>query len=249
MKKKFNIGVHRYPGILLTVLCMSIFFSGCGSNGLIYQLAAEDDDTDEAEAVSTTEDDGQTNNASEKTSEAVHEEMEQTDNTVNEKETVFVYVCGAVLNSGVYELAAGSRIYQAIDAAGGFTEEAAERMLNLASEVTDGQQITVYTQAEVDAGLAADALGTDGAENVTGTVDSVQNFAGNTVSASSGGKINLNTASLEELQTLSGIGESRAQAIITYRETHGGFTSIDEIKNISGIKEKVFEKIKEEIEV
>ena len=144
-----------------------------------------------------------------------------------------VHVCGEVVNPGIYELPAGSRIYEAVKAAGGFTENAAEESVNLASPIEDGVQIRIYSKDEAET-LAAGAAPFDGFE------------------ASGEGKepvVNLNTATKEELMTLSGIGESRAEDIIRYREENGGFQNIEDIMKVSGIKDAAFQKIKDRITV
>lgn len=141
--------------------------------------------------------------------------------------TVFVYVCGAVNAPGVYELAAGARVFEAVALAGGMTEEASAESVNQARSVTDGEQIYVPTADE------AKAQGTGVGEN--------------TVTEGTDKKININTAGKEELMTLTGIGEAKAQSILDYREEHGGFGSIEELMQIEGIKEGVFNKIKQDI--
>ena len=144
-----------------------------------------------------------------------------------------VHVCGEVANPGIYELPAGSRIYEAVKAAGGFTENAEEESVNLASPIEDGVQIRIYSKEEAET-LAAGAAPFDGFE------------------ASGEGKepvVNLNTATKEELMTLSGIGESRAEDIIRYREENGGFQNIEDIMKVSGIKDAAFQKIKDRITV
>ena len=144
-----------------------------------------------------------------------------------------VHVCGEVVNPGIYELPAGSRIYEAVKAAGGFTENAAEESVNLASPIEDGVQIRIYSKDEAET-LAAGAAPFDGFE------------------ASGEGKepvVNLNTATKEELMTLSGIGESRAEDIIRYREENGGFQNIEDIMKVPGIKDAAFQKIKDRITV
>ena len=133
-----------------------------------------------------------------------------------------------------HTLPGGSRVVQAVEAAGGFLPDAEEKILNLARKIEDGEQITVWTREE--------------AENMEITETPQQNTGG-TEQASGSGKVNLNTAGKEELMTLSGIGESRADAIIAYREANGPFGSIEEIMNIEGIKGKMFEKIRGSIEV
>lgn len=139
-------------------------------------------------------------------------------------EKICVYVCGEVKNPGVYELEAGARVAEAVEAAGGMTEEAAESRLNLAEHMTDGQKIEVPSK-EQEGQLKEEAFG------------------------QGSGLVNLNTASAEQLTTLRGIGESKAEDILNYREAHGGFRSIEELMQIPGIKERVFEKIKDQITV
>ncbi len=139
-----------------------------------------------------------------------------------------VYVCGAIQNPGVYEVPEGSRLYEVVDLAGGMLEDADDMYLNLAREVRDGEQIVILTSEQT--------LGADGSVR-TETFDGMQ------------GLVNINTASVEELTTLTGIGESRAEAIIEYRERNGGFDTIDAIMRVSGIKEALFAKIKDRITV
>ena len=152
----------------------------------------------------------------------------------SEKSGVYVYICGAVIKPGVYELSEDSRIYEAVDAAGGFTENAARESVNLASKVSDGMQITIYNKEEA-ASLPAgsgSAVGNTGQGGTSGS-----------------GLVNLNTATKEELMTLKGIGEAKAEDIIRYREKSGGFKKIEDIMKISGIKEAGFQKIKDNITV
>ena len=152
----------------------------------------------------------------------------------SEKNGVYVYICGEVANPGVYELSEDSRIYEAVDAAGGFTENAARESVNLASKVSDGMQITIYNKEEA-ASLPAGSGAAGGSSGQNGT--------------SSSGLVNLNTATKEELMTLKGIGEAKAEDIIRYREKSGGFKKIEDIMKISGIKEAGFRKIKDDITV
>lgn len=152
----------------------------------------------------------------------------------SEKSGVYVYICGEVINPGVYELSGDSRIYEAVDAAGGFTENAARECVNLASKVSDGMQITIYNREEA-ASLQADSAPVGENAGKSGT--------------SGSGLVNLNTATKEELMTLKGIGESKAEDIIRYREKSGGFKKIEDIMKISGIKENGFQKIKDSITV
>ncbi len=146
---------------------------------------------------------------------------------------MFVYVCGAVASPGVYPVDADTRIFEAIEAAGGVTEDAAEGYLNLAQPVTDGQKILVPTQEE------ARELEQSG----------IPGLPQDAAKEAEDGLVNINTAGEDLLMTLPGIGASKAQSIITYREVHGNFKTVEEIKKIEGIKEGVFNKIKDLIRV
>lgn len=139
-------------------------------------------------------------------------------------ESVVVYVTGAVLHPGVYEVGGNMRVSDAIEAAGGLKNNAAADYLNLAAQLSDGEKITVPTKKE------AKALDKDD--------DSDESHL-----------VNINTAAKEELMTLPGIGESKADAIIAYRQENGGYRNIEELMQISGIKEGVYSKISEYITV
>ena len=147
--------------------------------------------------------------------------------------TVYVHICGAVERPGVYQVEEGSRVYQVVEEAGGFLEEAAADYLNMADAVSDGMKLVVPYADELEAGQAYGETG--------------QAAAG--VSASGPAKINVNTADKAALMTLKGIGESRAEDIIRYREQNGGFQKIEDIMNVSGIKDASFEKIRDDITV
>ena len=137
-------------------------------------------------------------------------------------ETVFVHVCGEVNRPGVYELPGDARVEAAVQAAGGMTGEAAADYLNLAEPITDGQKIEVPSQEEAQRLIEREAQQQEGL-------------------------VNLNTATLEQLMTLPGIGQSKAEAILDYRERQGAFTEITELMEIPGIKEGVFQKIQDYI--
>lgn len=143
-------------------------------------------------------------------------------------ESCFVYVCGAVNCPGVYELPPKSRVYEAIRMAGGVTEDAGSESVNQAEYVTDGQMLRIPTLEEE---LAA------------------EKSSGNTDQTVDDGLLNINSASAADFMTLPGIGQSKADALVKYREEHGGFSSIEEIMQVDGIKEGVFHKIKDSIKV
>lgn len=134
--------------------------------------------------------------------------------------TIFVYVCGAVKYEGVYELPDDCRVYEAIAKAGGLREDAATSTVNQAQLLKDGERLYIPTVLEAENWQEEES-----------------------------GKVNLNTASKEELMTLPGVGASRADSIIKYREKQGNFACIEDIMQVSGIKEGLFEKIKELITI
>lgn len=144
-------------------------------------------------------------------------------------ENIFVYVCGAVQKPGVYEFLPGQRICDAIEAAGGLSEQAAGDSLNQAEVLSDGQMLRVLTTEE-----AAAATVQPGQE---------------TAESSRDGRVDINTADASALMSLPGIGQSKADAIIAYRNEHGAFKAPEELMNISGIKEGVYQKIKDSIKV
>lgn len=124
----------------------------------------------------------------------------------------YCYICGEVLSQGVYKVRDGSRVIDVLNEAGGFTENAAENCINLAERVYDGEMIYIPSKEEVNSGSV----------NVNG-------------GSASNGLVNINTADLDTLMTLPGVGETKAKAIIDYRTRYGRFDSVDEITNVSGI--------------
>lgn len=160
--------------------------------------------------------------AQEKTAES-SESTEQS-SAVRQDTTIRVYVCGAVANPGVVEIPQGSRAEDALKAAGGFAAEAGREAVNLADWVSDGQKLYFPTVEE--------------------TLEESQAQAD-----TAAGLININTADAAALCTLPGIGESRAQDIISYREANGGFESCEDIMKVSGIKTAAYEKIRDKITV
>lgn len=137
---------------------------------------------------------------------------------------ICVYVCGAVESPGVVFLPDGSRAADALEAAGGFAPGAAREAVNLAAKVSDGEKLFFPDREEYEAQEEQEA-------------------------AAASGLININTADLTQLCTLPGIGESRAADIIAYRDTHGGFAACEDIMQVPGIKESVYNKISGKITV
>lgn len=184
-------------------------------------------------------------------------ETEQSD-AISQLSVCIVHICGAVKNPGVYELPEGSRVMDAVEAGGGFLEEADQAACNLAQPVVDGCQIYIMTKEESSAldgtvrsaGIQeAETLTTAGKSPASEQIAADGSKDGTAASEKNAGKVNLNTADASALKTLPGIGDSRAAAIIAYREEHGQFTRIEDIMKVSGIKQAAFEKIKDRITV
>ncbi|MBE5961859.1 MAG: hypothetical protein E7256_10865 [Lachnospiraceae bacterium] len=145
---------------------------------------------------------------------------------------ICIYVCGAVKTPGVYYLSEEARAVQAIDAAGGFTGQADKEYVNLARAVSDGEKLYVPTLEETEE-MAFSSL-----------EEAKQNEAvSEEGQAKSSGKVNINTAGKEELMTLNGIGEAKAESIISYRDANGPFQCKEDIMNITGIKDALYQKI------
>ena len=197
------------------------FLGACGNNG--YSLTWSGKETDSACVEERTS--SELLYPESITAEAQDENM--ADENVQTKQC-YVHICGAINKPGVYCVEEGSRLYEVILLAGGMTPEAADATVNQAQKVSDGMQIYIPTDEEVQNGTAN---GTQGGVPETD------------------GRVNINTAGVEQLCTLPGIGETRAQAIIAYRTKHGAFQSVEELMNVSGIKAGIFERIKELIRV
>lgn len=152
------------------------------------------------------------------------ESLCDTDEAEQEEPCIYVYVCGAVKEPGVVKLVPGSRAFDALQAAGGFTEEAQEDYVNLAASVSDEERLFFPSKEE------AQALFSEQQDMQSGIV-------------------NINTADAAALMTLPGIGESKAQDILAYRKVHGDFIRLEDLKNVSGIKESLYAKICDKIKI
>lgn len=165
---------------------------------------------------------------SEKASETVTEPGEETETCYplkKEESLCYVYVCGEVKTPGVYELPAGSRVYEAIRLAGGLTETADPGAVNQALIVEDGQMIQIFARGE---------------ESEESPQEKEEQ---------EDGRVNLNTADITALMKIPGIGEAKAKSIIAYREENGKFQSAEDVMNITGIKEGLYSKMKDYITV
>ena len=213
MKKRIYIAI-------CSLLSCGFLLCGCEKrNSGLYQLNEEKETT-----VIYNDNSDNSGNSSE------YDELSIAASDSNSDTVIFVHICGAVKNAGVYEFKSGDRVFEAVEAAGGFTEEAAEDYINLASVLSDGTQIVIPTKDEVkDLQLSL-------------TVNE-------SVSESTEFRININTADSDTLMMLPGVGKTRAEAIIEYRESVARFNTTEEIMNVSGIGESTYNKFKDRISV
>lgn len=212
-EKRKNAGCILFRAIAGFMIIFML--SGCGSDHVSYEPAGVTDGTD---------------------AQVTEQQTDESSATSENTGYVYVYVCGAVRQEGVYRLPEGSRINDALILAGGLTEDAASGVLNLAEPVQDGQKLYFPTKDELadQQNALRDGAYTDS------QIDS---------SGEQSQKIDINTADKEQLMTLSGIGEAKAESIIRYRAEHGNFAQIEDITNVDGIGESLFQKIKEYIYV
>lgn len=170
------------------------------------------------------------------------EHINKTSNTES-KEKIIIYIAGAVKNEGIYELDENSRIADGIEKAGGLTEDANIKNINLAYILEDGMK--VYIPHNSDNNEIKD----NDVNIYTDKEKDNKNTSKNTNSNNKNNKININTATQTELETLPGIGPSIATKIINYRKENGKFANIEDIKKVSGIGDNKYEKIKDIIKV
>lgn len=180
--------------------------------------------------------------------EAKGPEAAQTEDAEPEQ-TVVVYLCGAVENAGVYELPQGSRVVDAIRMAGGLSLMADETCVNQARVLADGEQIYIWTMEEREAYQKGESVTLPETPSGTSSVSKTSSAGTGTAVQTGNDRINLNTAGQEELTALPGIGAAKAAAIVAYRQEHGGFSAAEELKNVSGIGDATYEKLKDRITV
>lgn len=220
--------------------------AGCSSTTSVFP-SAEGSEEEPAESGAGREnasgDAGQPGDSGDETEESTAGDAGQPgdsgDGTVTENTVIYVDVTGSVKAPGVYTLPAGSRVFEAIALAGGAREDASLENLNQAGILQDGQQIRVYTEEEAAQMAQQGSLPSlPGAETAAGQEEGQE-----------ASKVNINTAGKDELMTLTGIGETRAEAILAYRQETGGFQAPEDLMQVEGIKEKTFEKLKDQITV
>lgn len=175
------------------------------------------------------------------------EDQEGAGTRTSSADVIYVDVGGAVKSPMLAELPDGSRVDDAIRAAGGLKQEADMTSINRAEFLTDGQKVFIPSFPVDEDGnvIVSAAAGSPGAAG--GSTDAVASAGSG--SAGSSGKININTADSTQLQSLSGVGPATAQKIIDYRQSNGSFSSVEDIKNVSGIGDKTYEKLKDSITI
>ncbi len=219
--------MNKTAGILLACCVGVVMNAGCGRNSVREYLTYEErEGGSEAQAEESPSD----RSIAEAFSGGGIKPAE--DSMPDEPIVLVVHVCGEVNVPGVYELIEGSRVADAVAAAGGFTEKADINYVNQARLLEDGEKIRIPDTEETG--------------NIAAAEDAVYDITGER-SSENGGLININTASKEELKSLNGIGDAKADSIIAYRQEYGGFNDTEEIKNVSGIGDSVYNSIKDKI--
>lgn len=181
--------------------------------------------------------------------------LTQADDVTTQPGVIYVHVCGAVAQPGVYELETGSRVYEAVEQAGGFAADAEQNYVNQAQILEDGVKLVIPTREEASAVEEQGTASASGkAQNDVGkeigiVAGKVPDAQGGDGDGASDGRININTASETQLCEIPGVGATRAAAIISYRESHGAFEKPEDIMKVNGIKEGMYEKIKDSISV
>ncbi len=229
-KKEYIVYIKYIAVILIVIICGCIYLYQKNNN--------KQNDNSLQQNIKIDIDDNAVDNSLKQEESSVSADISNGD-----KDKIYVHVCGAIVNPGVYTCEADSRLFEVVELAGGFAQDADETYLNLVDKVTDGQKIYVPSIDEIP---QDNSTGTVSGDNVSGQIQR-NTSSGNSISNGNSGLININTATKEQLMTLPGIGESKAADIIDYRNSIGSFNKPEDIKNISGIKEAAYAKIKDMI--
>lgn len=233
--------------LLFVVIIVNICAVSCGvKNGNEVELSSYDDSGAASESATSSA-------AAASTTVSAAASTTASTAIAAEPEIICVFVCGAVKNEGVYELPAGSRVYEAVEAAGGFSGEADTAYLNQAIVLRDSDMVEVFTKEEI-----ADPESKASESPFVTSPEALSERSSNGVATGAAGEVeggaspapvNINTATAEQLMSIPGIGETRAETIIEYRETNGVFATTEDLMKVSGIKEGLFAKMKEHITV
>lgn len=246
--------------VLLMILSVFLLFTGCGQRAreiipaketAAKDRAAKDAGEEPLEKTNSDREPAGTGETSVPAQESLNPDSKEQesgnfiseDKNIHNEKSVVVHVCGAVNSPGIYTLPEGSRLWEAVEAAGGARTDGAKDYLNMAAPVTDGEKVVVPFLAEVEKPFGE-------AETLSLRLENDAGNGSNTGGVGAAeGPVNLNTAGLEQLMTLPGIGESKARAILEYREKTGPFTVPADITNVPGIKQGSYEKLKDYITV
>jgi competence protein ComEA len=219
--------------IKLMLVCMLGLFLLCGcASETMSVLSNSESEVNSLESSNSQEDNQNSASvASEDDNLTGTEQSQSAQDNAEEGTVIYVFVCGAVQNEGVYELPVDARAEAALEAAGGFSENANTSAVNLAGTLVDGEQLYF---PEIGEEVDIESLNS---ENKSGNISGQDD------------RINLNTATKEQLTTLSGIGDVKADNIIAYRDKTGSFQNAEDIMNVDGIGQAIYDKIKEKIYV
>lgn len=211
--KNMIIYIRLFVCVCAAVVCVCL--TGCGERVTVTAVQNEDTTSTDADEIA------------QEASEADSAGSDVDGSSASDKQDsdmISVFVCGAVVNEGVYELPEDARKNAALDAAGGFAEDADTSSVNLADRVCDGEKIYFPREGET----ATEQSSAEGSESVL---------------------VNINTADISGLTELPGIGETRAERIVAYRQSHGSFSTKEELKNVSGIGDSIYEGLEDYITV
>ena len=249
--------VYNMKKRIMRVLCgivLCLLFSGCGKTSYLESMETFEDEAEftsqgDIEEAGFTDQGGTADSAGKEPAESVSE-----NDSNEEAQPIYVQAAGAVKAPGVYKLPSGSRVFELIEQAGGLLKNADEADLNQAEELSDGEKVLVLTKKEAKRLRKGDtsAVSGGGEAGSAGVSASVSVGAGRSApgsAAESGGLVDLNQASADDLKTLPGIGDAKAADIIAYREANGSFGRIEDIMQVPGIADGTFNRIKDRITV
>ena len=245
--KKLNIEINdklkrisrNLAGSLMKygIIIILFFTAACSKDDITIETIRDDTSVASDKEVSEQESSDMEESPKEASDDASESEI-----TTGSNDCIYVYICGAVVNEGVYKLPSDSRVVDAVNKAGGMNEDACQGFVNLAEKLSDGEKIYIPTAEEIESEDIR--VGINSFESISSSENSSSED-----SVSEDGRVNINRATKQELMTLSGIGESKAEDIISYREASGGFNSIQELTNVNGIGTATFDKLKDKIKV
>ena len=219
---------YRYRKQIIIGIISTIIIIGIISLIVIYNIKNKDDDE---EII-------------------VEDKLDKKKKTKKENKYFKVDIKGQVNNPGIYELKSSSRVIDVIESAGGLTEDADTSVINLSKKITDEMVIIIYSREQVREFEKTKELEKHVQEKCSENEEySLKNDACINTTSKVNGKVNINTATKEELMTLQGIGEAKANDIIKYRETNGPFQKIEDLKNVNGIGDSTLASIKENITI